>query len=167
MDSPLLGVSSWISFANSRGLPNLPPVGCESELGGTEALVLSAARGKWKQGLPLYWRLLWGLMAAGGSVMGRGEEGKVSEPLWWLGSSGQRKAGRVRGWLELEKGAFFFFKYLFLTEGLLLHNSVLVSTTEQHESTICVHMSIPSWTSLLPPTPLGCYRAPVWVSWVI
>ena len=107
-----------------------------------------------------------GLMAAGGSVMGKGDEGKVSEPLWWLGNSGQRKAGRVRGWLELEKGAFKK-KSLFLTEGLLLHNTVLVSTIHQHESNIGVDMSLPSRTSLLPPIPLGCCRAPVWVSWVI
>ena len=37
-----------------------------------------------------------------------------------------------------------------------------------HESATGLHMSPPSWTSFLPhPTPLGCPRALVWVSWVI
>ena len=37
--------------------------------------------------------------------------------------------------------------------GYLLYNIVLVSAIHQHESAIGIHMSPPSWTSLLPPTP--------------
>ena len=44
------------------------------------------------------------------------------------------------------------FIYLFLIEELL-YNSALASAIHQHESAISIHMSPPSWTSLLPPTP--------------
>ena len=37
-----------------------------------------------------------------------------------------------------------FKKYLFLIEGQLLYNTVLVSVIHQHESTIGMHMSPPS-----------------------
>ena len=36
---------------------------------------------------------------------------------------------------------------------------MLVSAIHQHESVIRTPMSPPSWTSLPPPTPLGCHRA--------
>ena len=39
---------------------------------------------------------------------------------------------------------FFFFWCLFLTGGYLLYNVVLVSATQQYESAIDVHMSLPS-----------------------
>ena len=35
-----------------------------------------------------------------------------------------------------------------------------VSAIHQYELAIGIHMSPPSWTSLPPPTPLGCYRRP-------
>ena len=47
---------------------------------------------------------------------------------------------------------------------------MLVSVKHQHDSAIGMPISTPSWTSPPPPipaTPLGCYRAPVWVPWVI
>ena len=52
----------------------------------------------------------------------------------------------------------------------MLHSIVLASAKHQHESAIDIPMSPPCWTSLQPPspsTPLGCYRALVWVPWVI
>ena len=57
----------------------------------------------------------------------------------------------------------------FLIEGWLLYRISLFSVNYQHESAIDIHMSPPSWTSLLPPSPtsLGCYKDPVWVPWII
>lgn len=46
MEQSILGGLLLNFFANSRGLPNFPSVGCESGLGGTQALGLPAARGK-------------------------------------------------------------------------------------------------------------------------
>ena len=46
---------------------------------------------------------------------------------------------------------FIFKMYLFLIEGYLLYNIVLVSATHQHDSAIGVHTSPPSWPSLPPP----------------
>ena len=65
---------------------------------------------------------------------------------------------------------FFFKKKVFIfnwREEHLFYNIVLVSAKNQHGSAIGLHMSLPSWTSLPPPTPLGCYRALGWVPWVI
>ena len=44
----------------------------------------------------------------------------------------------------------------------MLYNIVLVSAKHQQESAIGIHLSPPSWTSLPPPTPLGCHRAMIW-----
>ena len=47
---------------------------------------------------------------------------------------------------------------------------MLVSATHQYELAIDIHMSPLSWTSFplrTPSTPLGCYRVPGWVPWVI
>ena len=44
---------------------------------------------------------------------------------------------------------------------------MLVSAVQRSESTICIHISPPSWTSVPPdphPTPLGHHRAPSWPS---
>ena len=41
---------------------------------------------------------------------------------------------------------------LFLIEGKLLYNIDFISAIDQHELAIGVHRSLPSWTSLLPPT---------------
>ena len=49
--------------------------------------------------------------------------------------------------------SFFFFFNLFLIEGWLLYNIVLVSVKHHHESAIGTHMSHPSWISLSPPSP--------------
>ena len=69
----------------------------------------------------------------------------------------------------LPKCASPTFCTLFLIEGSLLYSIVLVFA--KHESVIGIHVSPPSWISLphLPPhpTPLGCSRASVWLSWVI
>ena len=46
-----------------------------------------------------------------------------------------------------------YFVLFFKLEDKLLYNIVLVSAIHQHESAICVHMSPPSWTSHLFPTP--------------
>ena len=43
----------------------------------------------------------------------------------------------------------FFLIYLFLTEEWLLYNIVLVSAIHQHELATGLHMSPPSWTSLV------------------
>ena len=69
------------------------------------------------------------------------------------------------------RNSFFLFN-LSLTEGKVLYNIVLTSAIHQHESVIGMHVSPPSLTSFpdpLPPlpTPLGCYRAPVWIPWVM
>ena len=47
---------------------------------------------------------------------------------------------------------WLYFFYIFLIEGLLLYNIVLVSAVHKHESAIAIHMSPPSWASLPPPT---------------
>ena len=50
----------------------------------------------------------------------------------------------------------FFFKILtslFLIEGWLLNNIGFISAIQRHELAIGVRMSLPSWTSLPPPTP--------------
>ena len=72
------------------------------------------------------------------------------------------------------KRVFFFVLFkkfkLCLIDWWLLYNIGLISATHQHEVAIDVHTSPPSWTpSHLPsfPTPLGCYRALVWVPWVL
>ena len=46
----------------------------------------------------------------------------------------------------------FFNIYLFLIDWWLVYNIGLISVIHQHELTIGVHMSPPSWISLLPPT---------------
>ena len=51
----------------------------------------------------------------------------------------------------------------------LLYKVVLVSANHQHESATGTCMSPLCWISLPPPplpSPLGCYRAGVWVPWV-
>ena len=45
------------------------------------------------------------------------------------------------------KSSYLFFLNLFLIEGILLYNIVLVSAIHQHESAIGIHMFPPSWTS--------------------
>ena len=61
---------------------------------------------------------------------------------------------------------FFFFKFIF--HWWLFYNTGLISVVHQHKLATGVHISPPSWTLLPPvPTPLGCYRAPVWVPWVM
>ena len=58
-------------------------------------------------------------------------------------------------WFAVYGTTFFLFSfliYLFLIEGQLLYNIGLISAIRQHELAIGVHMSPPSWTSLLPPT---------------
>ena len=73
----------------------------------------------------------------------------------------------MKGWMKRPhlktKDIFFwlsfclFFKhfkiYLFLTEGWLLYNILLVSAIHKYESAIGIHMSPPSWMSLPPSTP--------------
>ena len=60
-----------------------------------------------------------------------------------------------------------FFKFIFNWRIIALQFA-LVSAIHQHESAIGIDMPLPSWTSLPPhPTPLGCYRALVWVPRVI
>ena len=44
------------------------------------------------------------------------------------------------------------FVFINLIGGELLYNPVLVSAIHQHESATGIHMSPPSWPSLLPPT---------------
>ena len=44
---------------------------------------------------------------------------------------------------------------------------MLVSAVQQRESTICIHIFPPSWTSLPPSHPLGHPRAPSWAPCVI
>ena len=67
---------------------------------------------------------------------------------------------------------FFLLKriHLFLIDWWLVYNIGLISVIHQHELTLGVHLSPPLESPLhLPPipTPLGYYRAPVWVPWVI
>lgn len=75
-------VHSWESLPEfllqTAGASNLPPVGCESELGGTEALLLPLQEGSLQQGL-----LPAVVVGADGQQRcdGKGDEGKVSEPL--------------------------------------------------------------------------------------
>ena len=71
---------------------------------------------------------------------------------------------------------FFFFNfnkfspapqtYLFLIEGKLLHNFVLASAIHQHDSAIGIHVSPPSLTSLLSPTPSHPSRLLQSLGWV-
>jgi len=64
----------------------------------------------------------------------------------------------------------WYVKLLILIEGLLLYRLLLFSVKLQHETAIAIQISPPFWNSLPSPphpTPLGWYRAPVWVSWVI
>ena len=57
----------------------------------------------------------------------------------------------LRGhWLSFS--SLLSFLNLFLIEGWLFYNIVLASAIHQHESAIGIHMSPPSWTSLLLPT---------------
>ena len=57
---------------------------------------------------------------------------------------------------------FLIFIFFFITGGKLLYNFVLVSVIKQHKSAIIIHVSPPSWTSLLilDHTPPGLHRAP-------
>ena len=76
---------------------------------------------------------------------------------------------------SLEKCLFNSFAHLikkkmFFNWRKLLYRILLFSAKYQHESTIGIPMSPPSWTSLpFSPhsTPLGWYWAPIWVTWVI
>ena len=55
-----------------------------------------------------------------------------------------------------------FFLILFIFNWRIIALQCCVGI-HHHESAIGIHMSLPSWTSLLPPTPftpLGCHRAP-------
>ena len=57
----------------------------------------------------------------------------------------------------------------FLIGGKLLYSVVLVSDVQQLTSAIIIHMSSPSWASLLSshPTPLGNHRTPSWALSII
>ena len=64
---------------------------------------------------------------------------------------------------------FFKINLLFKLKDIALQNFA-VFRQNQHESAIGTHMSSTSWTSFPSPSsshPVGCYRAPVWVPWVI
>ena len=63
----------------------------------------------------------------------------------------------------------FFKKIIYFLVGVqLVYNIVLVSTVQQHESAICIHISPFSWASLSPPSHhLGHHRAPSWALCVI
>jgi len=59
---------------------------------------------------------------------------------------------------------FIFKIYLFLIEGYLLYNIMLVSAIHQHDSVIGIHTSLPSWTSLPPPiSPTPCVIIEHWI----
>ena len=97
---------------------------------------------------------------------------RVATPpsLSWLRAGSKPNLRFSLGWIFCSQLCFFFFFNLFLIEGKLLYSIVLVSAKYQHESTTGIPMSPPSWTSLPPPAPThpwGCYRAPVWVPWVM
>ena len=64
----------------------------------------------------------------------------------------------------LHSQSTFIFLNLFLIEGQLLYNVVLVSAVQKCESAISVYISPPSWASLPHPHPthLGHHRAPGW-----
>ena len=64
---------------------------------------------------------------------------------------------------------YFFLINLIFIEAQSLYRILLFSVKPQHESAIGIHISPPFWNSRLPPhpTPLGWYRAPVWVCWAI
>ena len=61
-----------------------------------------------------------------------------------------------------------FFLFFFYWRMIALQN-LLFSVKPQHESAIGIHTAQPFWTSPSPSpsTPLGWYRVPIWVSWVI
>ena len=66
--------------------------------------------------------------------------------------------------------SFVFFNYLFLLDWCLVCSIGLISVMYQHELTIVYICALPLESpSQLPPmpTPLGYYRAPVWVPWAI
>ena len=56
-------------------------------------------------------------------------------------------------YLQSSLGNVGYFFISFLIGWKLLSNIVMVSATHQHELIIGIHMSPPSWTSLLPPIP--------------
>ena len=72
------------------------------------------------------------------------------------------------------RATLLFYFFFFLSRYLFIFNWLMAGLQYwfdfyQHELTIGVHMSPPSWISLLPPAllPLSYYRAPVWVLWLI
>ena len=89
-----------------------------------------------------------------------------------LGYQGDARAQyQVFSVLMKIEGFFFlnlkiFFLNLFLIEGQLLYNVVLVSAIQQCVSAVSIHISPLAWASLPPlppPTHLGHHRAPSWV----
>ena len=63
-----------------------------------------------------------------------------------------------------------FLPLYFLIEGYLLYRILWFSVIHQQESATGTPMSLPYWTSLLPPSPSNPSafgRAPVWVPWVL
>ena len=82
--------------------------------------------------------------------------------------SGFRAHDLMGGWCHnstlLLLSFFFFFFFIGVK---LLYNVVLVSAVQWSESALCIPISPPSWTSLLPNSPpppphLGHHRAPSW-----
>ena len=65
-------------------------------------------------------------------------------------SHGRRGEGALWGLFFF---LFFFEIYLFLIEGQLLYNIMLVSVKHHHESALATHMSHSSWISLSLPSP--------------
>ena len=65
---------------------------------------------------------------------------------------------------NIKSTSSFYFIFLYLFIGVkLLYNVVLVSAVQWSESAICIPISPPSWTSLLPfHQHLGHHRAPSW-----
>ena len=87
--------------------------------------------------------------------------------FWWI--CGGESGLPVLFFHHLPLSSSFHFKFIyFLIEGLLLYIILLFSVKPQ--SAIRIHISLPfDPSSHLPPypTPVGWYRAPVWVSWAM
>lgn len=75
-------------------------------MGGTQALGLPAARGKSPASTSTLLKVAVGAWWSRRQCDGKGRMRERFLSLCDDWETGQRKAGRVRGWLELEKGAF-------------------------------------------------------------